>query len=123
MVRPTKGRLKSINLMDFELLPHGYSRSAFLFSLYVEGAILIAVSVVKLAHEIGEGLRFGVVIFLVVPAAAIEKDVPFPRMAVHIDIHRNFPVPALFEHEMLKGVDFGVVLLAGLLPFAVQIHS
>ena len=64
--------------MNFKLLPHGYSCSSFFFSLYVKRAILITVSIVKLAHEIGEGLSLGVVIFLVVSAATIEKDVSFP---------------------------------------------
>jgi hypothetical protein len=44
-------------------------------------------------------------------------------MTVHVDIHLDFPQLALFEDHFFEVEDLRVMLLCGLLPLSIQIHS
>lgn len=110
--------------MDLQLFPHRYSCSSLLLFLYIEAAVKIAIGWVYLAHKIGEGFGLGVFLnFITVSGTSVEEDIFLSRMTMHVDIHPDFALLALFEDHLFEIENLRLVLLWRLFPFSIQVHS
>ena len=77
-----------------------------------------------LAHKIGEGFGLGVFLnFITVSGTSVEEDIFLSRMAVHVDIHPDFALLALFEDHLFKIENLRLVLLGRMFPLTIQVYS